>query len=120
MSKQNDIRKKENMVTIPLLLFLLMMFFSNGVLWAEENNMSAGLGLGLWQTAAESDYEGDGIPIDILFDWDIDSDWLKFRVGLNMAKSKLKFDAFEKSWKAICRPTVYMWHIATQWKSFRI
>ncbi len=79
------------------LLFLALPF---GTLTAQtaDNSMAIGLGLGATQIPAEGDFSADGMPVDIFFDWDLDKDWLKFRVGYNtMQKSTFEYDKYNKT-----------------------
>jgi hypothetical protein len=66
---------------------------------AKDKSMGAGLALGLANTPEESKFSQNGTPIDLHFDWNLDSNWLKFRFGYNLgAGGRYKFSYFNKTW----------------------
>ena len=65
--------------------------------YASEKSMAVGLGLGLWQAPEDADFNSEGMPMDLFFDWNIDDEFLKIRAGYNSGQGKMKFDKYGKT-----------------------
>ena len=65
----------------------------------KKNEMAVGLAYGLLHVPIDGELETNGSPMNLFFDFDcIFIDGVKWRVGYNTTKSKLEFDAYNKTW----------------------
>jgi hypothetical protein len=72
---------------------------------ASERSMAVGLGVGVYDLPQESGFTRKGTPLELFFDWDAETPWMKFRVGYNLTSASLSFDRANKTWENILKTT---------------